>query len=118
MWVQFLLAAPNNVNEYMQKIIRNGKVAVLYSPRYGAGWYSWNPNYPELLFDPGLVDLVEEGNEEKILAYVTLKWPNVSTLGIEDLKIEWITQGTEFIIDEYDGAESVLLRDEITWITA
>jgi hypothetical protein len=26
----------------MEKVIRDGKVAVLYSPGYGAGWYSWN----------------------------------------------------------------------------
>ena len=26
----------------MEKVIRDGKVAVLYSPGYGAGWsYSW-----------------------------------------------------------------------------
>ena len=26
----------------MQKVIRDGKVAVLYSPGYGAGWYTWS----------------------------------------------------------------------------
>ena len=26
----------------MEKVIRNGQVAVLYSPGFGAGWYSWN----------------------------------------------------------------------------
>ena len=31
----------------MNKVIRDGKVAVLYSPGYGAGWYSWNWNHPE-----------------------------------------------------------------------
>ena len=25
----------------MEKVIRDGKVAVLYSPGYGAGWSTW-----------------------------------------------------------------------------
>ena len=102
----------------MHKVIRNGKVAVLYSPRYGAGWSTWNSGCPELVFDPGLVDLVEEGNEEKILAYVTLKWPGITTLGIDELKIEWVPEGTEFVIDEYDGAETITFKDKMKWITA
>jgi len=43
----------------MNKLVRDGKVAVLYSPDYGSGWYTWNPNNPELLFDPAIVQLVE-----------------------------------------------------------
>jgi hypothetical protein len=42
----------------MDKVIRDGKVAVLYSPGYGAGWYSWHDN-EELLYDPVIVDMVE-----------------------------------------------------------
>jgi hypothetical protein len=26
----------------MNKLIRDGMVAVLYSPDYGSGWYTWN----------------------------------------------------------------------------
>jgi hypothetical protein len=29
----------------IKKVIRDGKVAVLISDGYGAGWYSWNKKY-------------------------------------------------------------------------
>lgn len=32
----------------MDKVIRDGMVAVIYSPGYGAGWSSWNRDYPLL----------------------------------------------------------------------
>ena len=102
----------------MNKVVRDGRVAVLYSPGYGAGWFSWNTEYPEIIFDPGLVDLVEQGNKEKILAYVNLKWPDAYTGGLEDLQIEWLPVGTEFIIDETDGAELIKIKDNVSWITA
>ena len=102
----------------MNKVVRDGRVAVLYSPGYGAGWFSWNTEFPELLFDPGLVDLVGQDDKEKILAYVNLKWPDAYTGGLEDLQIEWLPVGTEFIIDETDGAELIKIKDNVNWITA
>jgi len=102
----------------MDRVVRDGKVAVLYSPGYGAGWYSWNRDRVDMLFDPGLVDLVLEGNTEKILVYVTLRWPDAYTGGLDDLAIEWIPVGSRFIIEEHDGAETVKLQKTIKWIRA
>jgi hypothetical protein len=102
----------------MNKTIKDGRVAVIYSPGYGAGWSTWNPDYPDMVFDPGLVDLVLEGNKEKILAYVTLKWGNTNLQGVDDLEVEWIAEGIEFVIEEYDGAETIVLKDEMKWICA
>lgn len=102
----------------MNKTIKDGRVAVVYSPRYGAGWSTWNPGHPEMVFDPGLVDLVLAGDEEKILAYITLKWTDAFMGGVEDLKVEWISEGVEFVIEEYDGAETIVLRDQMKWIRA
>ena len=102
----------------MDRVVRDGKVAVLYSPEYGAGWYSWNRDCVDMLFDPGLVDLVREGNAEKILVYVTLRWPGAYTGGLDDLAIEWIPVGSRFIIEEHDGAETVKLQKTIKWIRA
>ncbi len=50
----------------MEKVIRDGKVAILYSPGFGAGWYSWNTDHKELIFHPKLVELVETGREKEI----------------------------------------------------
>jgi len=102
----------------MDRVVRDGKVAVLYSPKFGAGWYSWNRDRTDMLFDPGLVDLVLEGNVEKILVYVTLRWPDAYTGGLDDLAIEWIPVGSRFIIEEHDGAETVKLQKTIKWIRA
>ena len=102
----------------MHKVIRNGQVAVVYSPGYGAGWSTWNTDLPDMVFDPGLVDLVLEGNKEKILAYVVLRWPDAYTGGVDDFEVEWIPEGADFIINEYDGAETVVLKDRMKWIRA
>lgn len=50
----------------MEKVIRDGHVAVLYSPGYGAGWFTWNENHKELLFHPKLVEMVEQKRSSEI----------------------------------------------------
>jgi hypothetical protein len=102
----------------MDRVVRDGKVAVLYSPKYGAGWYSWNRDRIEILFDPAIVDLVEKGQAEELQVYVTLKYPDLYTGGLDDLAIEWIPVGSRFIIEEHDGAETVKLQKTIKWIRA
>lgn len=102
----------------MDRVVRDGKVAVLYSPKYGAGWYSWNRDRIEILFDPAIVDLVEKGQAEELQVYVTLKYPDLYTGGLEDLAIEWIPEGSRFIIEEHDGAETVKVQNTIKWIRA
>ena len=102
----------------MQKLIRDGQVAVLYSPTYGGGWFSWNVEHPEILFDPAIVDLVEKGQLEELQVYVTLKYPNIYAGGLDGLTIAWIPKGTRFIIEEYDGSEKVKVEDTVNWLTA
>jgi hypothetical protein len=102
----------------MNKVVRDGKVAVLYSPGFGAGWYTWNQEHPELIFDPGIVDLLENNKQEELLAYVTLKWPDLYLGGLDDLTIFWMNQGTQFKINEYDGSESIEFKENIMWLTA
>ena len=92
----------------MDKIERDGKIAVLYSPGYGAGWYTWHDK-PELVFDPAVVQMVEENRHEDIPAYVKKTYPGeyLYTGGAEDLRIKWIPKGTRFEITEYDGSEDI-----------
>ena len=100
------------------KLVRDGKVAVLYSPGYGAGWFTWNTKYPEILFDPAMVELVEQEKWDELRAYVVLKYPDIYAGGLEDLHIDWIPVGTQFQVKEYDGNESIERRDSVNWITA
>jgi hypothetical protein len=102
----------------MEKVIKDGRVAVIYSPDYGAGWYTWNKEYPEMLFDPTVVMFVEDGDLDKVEAYATLKWPEAYIGGLRDLRVEWIPEGTAFKINEYDGNESIEIRDGNQWIVA
>lgn len=102
----------------MNKLDRDGMVAVLYSPDYGSGWYTWNPNHPELLFDPAIVQLVEEDKFDELKTYVTLKYPNIYEGGMWELKVAWIPEGAMFRINEYDGDESIELKDDADWFTA
>jgi hypothetical protein len=117
----------------VKKEIRNGLVAVLYSPGYGAGWSTWNTMRgeilgDELLFDPSIVYMVEEMEKaddasrsswvDNIVAYCEKKYPDGYFGGAGDLTIEWIPEGTQFRIDEYDGSESIMYKENDYWITA
>lgn len=107
----------------MEKVIRDGKVAVLFSPGFGAGFYTWNiesaENQLKLLFHPKLVEMVENGKS----AEITQEWlkenlglENIYCGGASDLKIEWIPEGTHFGIEEYDGFESIKTFEDIKLI--
>jgi len=102
----------------MNKLNENGKVAVLYSPDFGAGWYSWNEDYPEILFDPAMVKLVEKKQYDELATYVELKYPGIYTGGLNQLQVEWIEEGKKFRVVEYDGDESIQVEDDIDWIVA
>lgn len=94
----------------MEKVIRDGRVAVLYSPGYGAGWSTWSTG-KEMMYHPRLVEWVESGKVEPIEQVVEgiLGVDNHFYMGgAENLTIEWLPVGTHFKIDEYDGFESVV----------
>lgn len=101
----------------MEKVIKDGKVAVLVSHGYGAGFYTWGAPL-EAIFDPKLVDLVEQKQHNDAIEYVEKTYPDVYCGGVKNLVVYWITEGAKFIIDEYDGSESIQLMDETNWITA
>jgi len=109
-------------NTKITKVIRDGKVAVLISVGSGLGWSTGIDNIPNsedlnvrelkerLLFDPKLVEIVENGRT----AEITLEWKE-ENLGICDftgetnnLKIIWLEQGTEFYVSNYEGYETLI----------
>jgi ABC-type proline/glycine betaine transport system substrate-binding protein len=101
----------------MEKVIRDGHVAVIISNGYGAGWSTWHygSNRETLIFHPKLVELVENNqhNVDTISAVLNelLDKEEVEHIylgGVESLKVQWLPEGTKFRIEEYDGAEYVI----------
>ena len=104
----------------MQKLIKDGKVAVLISPGFGAGWSTWAiGDRDELLFDAeiaqALLDGVDYGDIELL---AKSKYPDQYLGGLDDLEVQWVDQGTEFIVEEYDGSESIRYKDGTIWSVA
>lgn len=105
----------------MQKYIKDGQVAVLYSPGFGAGWYTWNTEYPQMVFDPKIVEfLIEDADDRigKIVKYCESAYPDSYLGGADDLSICWLPIGTEFRINEYDGSETIEIKEKTVWLTA
>lgn len=100
------------------RVIRDGKVAIVYSPGFGAGWYTWNTEHPEIVFDPMIVDCVELRDYEKLATYVAMRYPEIYTGGLNDLIVHWIPVGTLFRIHEYDGSESLEIKEDMDWMIA
>ena len=104
----------------LDRVIRDGHVAVLYSPGFGAGWSTWahNGEGKDLMFDPVIVGYVERGAKDELATYMEMRYPDVYTGGMDDLVIEWIPVGTMFKINEYDGSESIELKEADQWMVA
>ena len=112
----------------VRKLADNGEVyvAVLVSPDYGAGWYTWNTNYPQMLFDPIVVNYLDpkygfpydKDKYDGIDAYLAATYGGAYFGGLSGLAIEFVQQGKEFMIDEYDGSETLMVKDWLKFITA
>lgn len=96
----------------MEKIVRDGMVAVAVSGGFGAGWSTWidvdprDARFNQLFLD-GKHDEVARICDEENLGYAG---------GARDVDIRWVPEGTKFRIDEYDGSECLVTDDD--WITA
>lgn len=86
-----------------EKVVRDGKVAVLVSIGYGAGWSTWADDPEAALFAPDVVAWVEAG---KPSINVDDAFGHYGFLdGLRDVEIKWVPVGTRFMIEEYDGSE-------------
>ena len=98
----------------IEKLTKHGMVAVAVSSGYGAGWSTWNEVDPT---DARFNRLFEEG-----------KWKEAAALceslelgytgGAKQVSIKWVPEGTKFVIDEYDGSETLMTIDDYNWRTS
>jgi len=108
-----------------EKLIKDGFVAILYSPGYGAGWSSWahDSEVAEfLLFDRRLVEAAKaEATQEEVSEFLqTIFGPDqyIHTGGWEKIASRWIPVGAKFWVAEYDGSESVMQSDPTAYYVA
>ena len=106
------------MKQTIHKLSEDGRVAVLYSPGFGAGWYTWNREYPQIVFDPAIVRYVERQEWDKLDEYMKLKYPDAYLGGMKDLQVAWMPEGTLFRIHEYDGSENIEVKEELDWLVA
>ncbi len=103
-----------------EKLIKDGKVAVIVSPGFGAGWSTWNHNQfeEELTFDKEIVEALLSEGPEAAVRVAERKYPGACLLGGDQIKVEWVTQGEQFQITEYDGSETLVTLGESEFFTA
>lgn len=115
--------------EYYEK---DGQIAILVSGGFGAGWSTWN--YQEVAYDKRIVefwlskkddkqfmrniDSLSDNATKKETKALFASWgyPNVYFGGFADIDIEWVNKGQPFIIDEYDGSETLQVMTDIPFI--
>jgi len=106
-----------------EKLVRDGKVAVIVSPGYGAGWSTWADEHAEqALFSPEVAEyiLAAEASGTEPDSEWAEEWA-LKTLGqghfmfcggFSSCRVEWVAEGDRFRIGEHDGFESLTLLDE------
>lgn len=93
----------------MDKLERNGKIAVLYSPGFGAGWSTWigGEDTEKVLFDPDIAAAVLDKDYFLAERIANERYPEAFLGGLDGLTVAWVPQGAQFEVNEYDGSESL-----------
>lgn len=107
---------------------KGGKIAVLVSGGFGAGWSTWNCN--ELAYDKRVVEFwLSKKDDKKFMREIDsfcdnhtkdetsalfASWGYDGTYfgGFEDIEIKWVAEGQPFRIMEYDGNEYMEIYDD------
>lgn len=101
---------------HYQKLVKEGKVGVLVSPRYGS---DFSASWGVLPDDARLVELVLK-KEYQAAADLCYELYDVAfnESFFSTLQVEWIALGTKYRIEQYDGAEWVEEYNEEDWTIA
>lgn len=102
----------------MKKLKHEGSVAVLISRGFGAGWSTWaDDKYANLIaMDKDIVELVlRSGTKDEMEKLLLEKGIDDMYLGgFGGLDVEWVSEGLHFKINEYDGAESLEVFEDMS----
>lgn len=95
----------------------DGKIGIVYSPGFGAGWSTWGDL--ESALDQELAHAIHNNESIDVIEQIANKnWPDQYTGGLSDCIVEWVEEGTQFVIDEYDGNESIVINSGDYWVVA
>ena len=108
------------MNEYTKEVLGNtelsytddGKIEVLVSPGWGAGWSTWNDDGLKLAVDKRIIDFFkragQDADENLVKAFLReIGYEHVYCGGWDDIVIETVEPGIPFKITEYDGSEEL-----------
>ena len=86
-------------------------VGIVYSPGFGAGWSTWGSGQQAL--DQELAHAITNGEPmATVVSIVEKNWPDAYTGGLRSCTVEWVAEGTHFIVEEYDGSESLRFNED------
>ncbi len=103
----------------MNKVIKNGLVAVVLSKSYKSGWFTIHRTI-ELLYDPYVVNFIEKNPDfsESLEAAYELEEYLDAAYGyrdyygdVTDLKIKWVAENLSFIVKDIYGWETLIITD-------
>ena len=102
----------------VEKLQRDGTVAILVSPGYGAGWSTWagDEHKEFLIFGHGLVEMaLRSATSEEVEDYLKEALPGEGIYmgGWHDIKVVWLPEGTPFRIEEHDGNEWITIPEDL-----
>lgn len=103
----------------IDKLEKDGRVAVLVSSGFGAGWSTWckSENSERAAFDPVLAEAVlSNSSTAELKAIADERFPGEYQGGISDgLEVEWLDKGTPFYVHEYDGSEHIVSPKDLIY---
>ena len=105
--------------------------AVLISPGWGSGWYTSNPEYPEIAYDKRVVewflihdkDYFNQISKSGFIGFDTKEYHDARDFfdelgytemyfgGANNLVVKWVPIESIWRIDEYDGSEHIEFFD-------
>ena len=114
-----------------ERFEEHGRIGVLYSRGYGAGWSTWAgediaqqvamdreviEKWLSLARKPDDEDVLTTDSRKEFEEFLTEKFgDHFYPGGIAGLTLEMIPKGTEFRITEYDGYEQIEKKLDTNW---
>ena len=94
----------------MKMFKKNGKVGVIISPGFGSGFSTINDRMMAVDFD--LVEAFLKGDMTRFKYIADEKYGDWYDSGDMRFKVEWVPEGSQFMVQEYDGHESLVILDD------